>query len=259
MSVKLRSNLILKMRYTYLLLGALFLLSTASYSQSILDEESDSYSKEFIWGVNKNTNGGIIGGFIFKSSRKIREGWYQTYGLEIVNVKHREETRLQTGFGNSFIFGKQNYLYAFRFQYGRERVLFKKASQNGVQINALASGGPTLSLLAPYVIQVGENSTAMTFDEFVASSPGGIPNPGQIVGTGFPLQGLFQSNIRAGLNLKLGLSFEFGAFKSSVTGFEVGFLGEVYPFQEIPLFLFADNNPNAFASAYINFFFGSRK
>ncbi len=30
------------------------------------DEDSYTYESEFIWGVNKNTSGGLIGGLILK-------------------------------------------------------------------------------------------------------------------------------------------------------------------------------------------------
>ena len=37
-------------------------------------------------------------------------------------------------------------------------------------------------------------------------------------------QGVFESGITVGLNLKSSLVFEFGTFKSNVTGIELGFL-----------------------------------
>ena len=44
---------------------------------------------ENIFGaVSKNTNSGLIGGVAGKYSRKIGDGKFQSFGLEIVNVKN---------------------------------------------------------------------------------------------------------------------------------------------------------------------------
>ena len=40
------------------------------------------------------------------------------------------------------IFGKSNYLYAIRLQYGRDIILFKKAPQQGVEIKLVTAIGP---------------------------------------------------------------------------------------------------------------------
>src|SRR6187401_3273103 len=82
-------------------------------------QDSYDYQSEFVWGINKNTSGGLIGGFVFKKSRKLEERMLETFGLEIMNVKHPQEIRLNT-YGNYFTYGKSNYLYSFRFQYGRD-------------------------------------------------------------------------------------------------------------------------------------------
>ena len=74
---------------------------------------------------SKNTSGGLIGGFVFKKARKLKnDKVLETFGLELMNVKHPQEVRrnsIQTG--NLFIYGKTNYLYAIRLQYGRDFIL----------------------------------------------------------------------------------------------------------------------------------------
>src|SRR6188768_2928880 len=102
-------------------------ISSLAFAQT---QDSYEYNSEFVWGINKNTSGGLIGGFVFKKSRKLEERMLETFGLEIMNVKHPQEIRLNT-YGNYFTYGKSNYLYALRFQYGRDLILFKKAPQQG--------------------------------------------------------------------------------------------------------------------------------
>jgi hypothetical protein len=56
-------------------------------------QDSYDYQTEFTWGINKNTYGGLIGGFVFKKAHKLNERVLETFGLEIMNVKHPQEVR----------------------------------------------------------------------------------------------------------------------------------------------------------------------
>lgn len=234
-------------------LVTLLLFSFSPFSTAQIKQEYD-YSSEVIWGINKNTNGGLIGGFILKYGREINNGFFETFGVELSNVKHPKEQRTQTANGSTFIWGKQNYLYAIRFQYGREKILFKKAPQQGVQINAHLSVGPTVGLVTPYYISVALGpfeSRSVPFDPVIHQ------NQRNIIGTGRLFQGLGESDIKIGANLKSALIFEFGTFKRNVTGFEVGFMLEGFT-EEIIIVPQADNRA-IFPSAFITLFYGSRR
>ncbi len=240
-----------KFKYVGLVTLLLVLFSQFSFGQ--IKQEYD-YSSEIIWGINKNTNGGLIGGFILKYGREINEGFFETFGVELSNVKHPKEQRTQTANGSTFIWGKQNYLYTVRLQYGREKILFKKAPQQGVQINALLSVGPTIGLVAPYYISVALGpfeSQSVPFDPDIHKSQRNI------IGTGRLFQGLGEADFKLGANLKAGLNFEFGTFKRNVTGFEVGFMLEAFT-EEIVIVPEAENR-SVFPSAFITLFYGSRK
>ena len=53
-------------------------------------QDSYEYNSEFTWGINKNTSGGLIGGFVFKKARKTKnDRQLETFGLEIMNVKRK--------------------------------------------------------------------------------------------------------------------------------------------------------------------------
>src|SRR5688572_25627834 len=96
-----------------------FLMSGNALAQT---QDSYEYQSEFIWGINKNTSGGLIGGIVFKKARKLKnDRVLETFGLELMNVKHPQEVRRNSSAtGNFFIYGKSNYLYAVRLQYGRD-------------------------------------------------------------------------------------------------------------------------------------------
>jgi len=77
---------VVKQVYKFLFLSSLFLASAPSIAQT---QDSYDYNSEFVWGINKNSSGGLIGGFIFKSSRRVARNMFETFGLELMNVKIR--------------------------------------------------------------------------------------------------------------------------------------------------------------------------
>jgi hypothetical protein len=141
-----------------------------------------------------------------------------------------------------------------RLSYYREAILFKKAPQQGVQINLVGAIGPTIGFEAPYYVEVGVDG-GMLKEPYDHTNPNHKPD--QIIGTGNILQGVGQSSIVPGLNAKVGLAFEFGTFKSNVIGVEVGFQADWFT-REINLIPTTENY-SLFPSAYATLFYGSRK
>jgi hypothetical protein len=236
----------------FMLLALTVFLSGESLAQT---QDSYEYQSEFIWGINKNTSGGLIGGFVFKKARKRSERVFETFGLELMNVKHPQEVRRNSVIsGNYFIYGKSNYLYAVRLQYGRDLVLFKKAPQQGVEIKAVFAGGPSIGVVAPYYVEYFPSQS----DNFAVR---GQYDPSidysLINGTGRLFEGIGESNIVMGLNVKAAINFELGTIKSQVTGFEAGFLVDGYSktIEIIP----TTKNYSVYPTVFITLFYGSRK
>lgn len=212
------------------------------------------YDREYLLGINKNTNGGMIGGFALKVGSRIDDSQFAYFGLELANVKHPKEVRYTTVTGNNYIFGKSNYLYAIRPHYGREIILFKKAPNQGVQVSALAAIGPSIGLIAPYFIEYALNRVETVVEPY---DPAIHQSRFNILGTGQLLEGVGQSKLAIGGMAKAALHFEFGVFKSNATGLEVGYQLEGFQ-KKIPLIQTAENK-QLFQSAYFTLFFGFRK
>lgn len=227
-------------------------ISHFSFAQKAHNYE---YFKEILGGVNFNTNGGTIGGAMFKMTWHRNHSVYHSFGIEAGNVKHPKEIRV-TSFttGNTYIAWKQNYLFPVRFHYGRDFILFNRAPEEGVQINATLVGGPTIGILKPYFIQYGPT---LEDAETVAFDPDKHTDFNQIYGSGSFLKGFDQSKVMPGINIKMSLTFYFTKFGKTVTGLETGFMVESY-FEEVVLIPFVKNR-QVFTSAFINIFFGSRK
>lgn len=234
----------------------LIILSMLAARVAAQTQDSYEYQSEFTWGINKNTFGGLIGGFVFKKARKLDERVLETFGLEVMNVKHPQEVRQNSqSTGNFFIYGKSNYLYAFRFQYGRDLILFKKAPQQGVEVKAVAAIGPTIGVLAPYYIEVRGSSEYVTIRE--QYNPKKHRTASEIYGPGRLFEGLGESDLKFGANAKLAINFELGTTKSQVTGFEAGFLLDAYT--EKIVIVPTARNYSVFPTLFFTLFYGGRK
>ncbi len=245
----------MKVNMKLILFLPIILISTLTFAQT---KDSYEYDSEFTWGINKNSSGGLIGGFTFKKARKLNEHMLETFGLEVMNVKNPQETKQNSNFtGNSFIYGKSNYLYSLRFQYGRDIILFTKAPQQGVEIKAVFAAGPSLGIVAPYYIErtMDNSFYSSVHEQYDPNNPNHSFN--NILGTGYLFEGLGQSNIQIGGNLKAALNFEFGFTKTQVSGFEVGVLLDSY-FNEIVLMPTAENY-SVFPTVFFTLFYGNRK
>jgi len=238
---------------TILKIIAFFFLSLTTLATNGQTQDSYEYQSEFIWGINKNSSGGLIGGFVFKKARKLTDRMLETYGLEIMNVKHSLEMKRSSQFGNFFIFGKSHYLYALRPQYGRDFIVFKKAPQQGVEVKVVLAAGPSIGIVAPYYIE--RRTSGVNASHHQPYTPDVPFN--DILGTGNLFEGLGESSIQVGANFKAAMNFELGTIKSQVTGFEAGFLLDAYV-NQIALMPSAPNK-SAFPTVFFTLFYGSRK
>jgi hypothetical protein len=222
-------------------------------------QDTYDYNSEFVWGINKNSSGGLIGGFTLKGSRRVSKKAFRTLGMELMNVKNPHEVRVQNARGgNYFIYGKTHYLYALRLQYGRDFILFDKGPQQGVEVKAVFAAGPSIGIVAPYYVEVDTSNYSVKVP-FT-----GKVDPNKIIGTGSLFQGIGDSKIQMGFNFKAAMSFEVGSSKNNVTGFEAGFLLDAYA-KKVEL-MYSDpqakkpvENYALYPTVFLTLFFGSRK
>jgi len=235
--------------------------------------DEQSYSKEFVYGVNFNTQGGLLGGVSVRSTRVLDDQLLRFWSIEGVMLKNNsKEDRVNTIVGGSYINRKVNYAFALRPSVGLQRILFRKAADAGVQVNGLVSAGPTIGLLMPYYI---------SFDRTLAQAGSGVPNvandeivneqydpfkhaySGAILDRGPLFSGIGETKIVPGFHVRGGLSFEYGRYRDAVTGLEVGFLVEAYTKRLLilspgTLSDVDDLNRQFFPSVYLTLYFGHR-
>ncbi|PIQ47480.1 MAG: hypothetical protein COW03_14990 [Cytophagales bacterium CG12_big_fil_rev_8_21_14_0_65_40_12] len=232
---------------------SLFLLSNQAFSQGRVGfnaiEDEEDYKIENVFGFGIATNSGLLGSLFFRHSVALQNNNLSHYGVEIANTRHNREYR-QTSFnGSTFVIGKSNYLVSIRPYYGREKIFFQKAPQQGMRISGLISAGPTLGLEAPYFVNLS-NGNKEQYDPDIHSV-------NSINGNSGPFKGLFKSNIVPGVHMKASLTFETTSTKSRVFGVQVGFNVEGFT-RKIEIIPAAENK-SAYSAAFFSVYFGKRR
>lgn len=251
------------------LLPTLPLIAQSTTNPTEADE--DNYTSVTTYGLTTNTNAGLLGGFVFRQSKLLPgtllgKRQFRYLSLEIVNVKHPKEYQQQSLYGSSrFVYGKENYLFVLRPQYGREIQLFRRNADEGVAINAIIAGGPSIGIIKPYYVEIQSGTSQSATRTLPYATAVKQQIAGEIIGAGGFFEGLGESKLTVGLHLKTAVSFELSAFRSNTTGIEVGFLAEAFP-KTIVILPNPDPNvdPNIgnrsfFTSGYITLFFGTKK
>jgi hypothetical protein len=230
--------------------------ATKNAPKEVVDEEN--FKSILSFGLTTNTNSGLLGGFVARKEIAINNNAFHKQfhyiNLELVSVNHyRESTANVGGTGSGYVYGKQNYLFAIRPQYGREINLFRKSSEGGVNINGIIAGGPTIGLLKPYYVQVVYGRGIIRDEIFDPKKH----TPSNITGSGGFFEGIGESQFVPGVNLKAALNFELDAFRQSNISLEIGFLAEAYS-KPVNIMAFTENR-NFFTSGYLTIFFGGKK
>jgi hypothetical protein len=236
----------------------LFCLPALAKAQATPEDE---YTSTFTYGINFNTNGGTIGGGNIKFTQITKPRLYRSLGLEIVAIKHPQESKFLAQNGR-VVYAKRNYFYSVRPTYGYDYLLFRKAPEESVQVTANFAVGPSIGVEMPYYVILSGN--AQTPATIRAYDPTKI-SASEIEGTAGIFKGIGESKIIPGLFVKAGISLEFGEFRNNLTGIEVGFTSELFSRAPNILEPLANGgttnlrNKQYMFGAYLTLFLGSRK
>jgi hypothetical protein len=221
--------------------------------EDFAEDEAFAYKAELTGGVLMSTNGGIPGGIRVKYAwlRKKNNKQFNCLSLDIVNIRHPKEYRTPSDSGNGYyIYNKTNFLFIVRPNYGREFLLFRKSSEEGLELKLVTSVGPSIGLVKPYYILVSNGNGSSTPVHYV---PG--VRADQILGNSF-FSGFDQMSVVMGANARVALQFGISAWDTYVTGVELGFQIDALS-QKVIIISYADNK-SFYTSAFVNFYFGKR-
>ncbi|GAA4392497.1 hypothetical protein GCM10023186_43070 [Hymenobacter koreensis] len=248
------------------MLGAV--LATAPSASAQDAPESLGYGKELTYGINFNSNAGLIGGASVRSTRMLNDQWSRFWMIEGVEVKHPKEQRVgNPNTGGIYVQGKSNYLFVVRPSFGVQRIIFRKAPESGVQISAIAGGGPSVGLLMPYYIYYDYTEPATRPnagpDDIRAEQYDPSKHFSSRIYDRAPLfQGVSETKPNIGAHARGAFNFEYGRYRDAVAGLEAGVLVEAFT---NPLTVLRDQgisdaklNDQVFTSVYLTLYIGHR-
>lgn len=216
----------------------------------------------------------------FTSGKKYRSNFL--YQFEFGYYTHPSQVRQQSPYsgsdGNfkSYLFGKQNSLFALHLNIGQKILIAEKAKKNGLQLFFLYSGGFSLGLLKPYMLTVVDtNSLSYNPNDQTYSFSNTIDvayHPDETYFLNYIYYSKFSqafqaivggAGFRKGWNIKLqpglhfntGLSFDWSKNEGAIKALELGFSCDVY-FKKVPIMI--TNNKSVFPSVYLGFQIGKR-
>jgi hypothetical protein len=226
------------------------------------DEETKIDTKTLAYGLTTNNYSGIIGGVILRNSYPVdsRNGKtiFRYLAIEAVNIKNQREVNILSTYGSKYVYGKTNYLFSLRPEYGREYSFFKKDGESGVGFSVLVAGGPSIGLQKPYYIKYANK--AGESPQTVAFNPDIHKNTSNITGAGNIFQGFFKNlKVNPGLHLKVASNIDFNAFSDKVSGLEIGTLLEVYSKTPEILSTKFSKNQRFYPTLYLTLYFGNKK
>ena len=228
-------------------------------NMSRMEEEGDLiFNKHNIFGIRLATNGYGINfeKGKFKSPSKTRIFQFELNEIHDPKEHHVSASSDQINFSSVAPY-KVNNLYEFKMAIGEERLIGGKGNKNGVAVSALYTGGVTIGLLKPYLLNVQNIITGATSQRTYANMQTDTVEGDEISGAAGFFAGWSKLNIKPGLNAKIAMRFDYGRTNQTVSAIECG-LTEEYYFGTIPLVYMVKEHP-FFFNAYVQIMFGSRK
>lgn len=228
------------------------LLNFCLFGQEVENGESKTLmTRDYSIGLNFNTRGW---GFSFDY------GWQKTYkykqiaGFTATNIRHEKEHKIYGTLSNSkgYYLGKLNSLVALRPHYGGKLLLFKAKRENGIEISAKWSVGPSFGLVKPVYLRI--NKISVDVDERYDPE---VHNAGNITSRASWFKGLGEAGFRPGVFGKFGFDFNFAALKNSISGGEFGIWLDYFPGNEIEI-MHLNQNSSIFGALYLQLNIGQK-
>lgn len=257
------------MRYCVLFL--LSILSLGSLSAQIINADGKGviFSEEKTVDVRLHTNGWSIAlgkGDIVQYDR------IHFQSIQVGEIKHPKQDRRTfdlLSFGSqsgnrSYVFGKQNNLFFLKYNIGRKRYFTDKAERKGAVLGISYSGGPTLGLVKPYLLDVvtriiqpnGAIATEITPLRYDGTNGDIFLDPNEIIGPSGIGRGWENLKVQPGLHANIAMHLDWGAFDKFIKGLDMG-LAIDYFFKEVPIII-TDNNSKLFLNLFVSAHLGKR-
>jgi len=259
------------MKYFYSLL--LILSSLISLSGQIVNADGKGviFSEERIVDIRMHTNGWSLS---YGKGDIIKYNTIHFQSIEVGEIKHPKQDKRTfdlLSFGSnqtsnrSYIYGKQNNLFFVKYNIGRKIYYTDKAERKGAVLGISYSGGPTLGLVKPYLLDVvtreinanGSISRGITPLQYDGTNGDVFLDPNEIVGPSGVSRGWDRLKVQPGLHGKIAMHLDWGAFDKFIKGLDLGIMVDFF-FKEVPIMV-TENNSKLFVNLYVSAHLGKRK
>lgn len=257
-----------------IVVSLIFLVSASmAYAQYTIqpkplgDENSLVYTAEQILDVRIHTHG-----MSFGYTKASIQTWYKTVYryFDIGSLRDSREYSQNFKFFNqgvfrenskSFVYGKQNSLYALRAGIGKRRAFSEKARKKSVIVAMNYEYGVTLGLLKPYYLKLTRFDETGSEQEIVAEKYSEenhdiFLDETLIFGGAEFRRGLDELKLRPGFHGKFGMNFAWGNVDRIVKAIEVGIMADVF-LSSVPIMVTERNRPY-FLNLYLSLQLGRR-
>jgi len=231
-----------------------FLLTSIAFSQEVADTSYGRiYRNSFAVGIHFNTSGW---GFYGEMSKQKTYKYHHVLGFHVSNIHHKNEFKTPTvNQSGTFFYYKLNSLVAMRPMIGGNLLLFESRRDNGIQIHYKWKIGPSFGLLKPIHLKIAiPGSLNGSREQRYNPDNHGYSD---ILGRASWVRGLGQSKIEYGIHSKHGFNFNFAKEKDGISGGEIGFMFDYYPFNDVEIMYEAENY-RMFTAFYLQFELGNR-
>jgi len=251
----------------------LFLFGLVNLSGQIVNADGKGliFSEETILNIRMHTNGWSIA---YGKGDIVQYDRISFQSIEIGEIKHPKQDKRTfdlLSFGSnqtsnrSYIYGKQNNLFFVKYNIGRKRYFTDKAERKGAVLGISYSGGPTLGLVKPYLLDVvtreinanGSISRGITPLRYDGSNGDVFLDPNEIVGPSGVSRGWDELKVQPGIHGKISMHLDWGAFDPFIKGLDMGLMVDFF-FKEVPIMV-TENNSKLFVNLFVSAHLGKRK
>lgn len=241
-----------------LLLGLTALLASAQ-QQSIYDDDTRTlYSHEIYGGPVLHGDGWGLQVYYGKyRTAKDRH----TLGLEIVGMKHPKEIKSFNPYyedARGYFYGKLNSMLILRPTYGRKHRITEKIRKSGVEVNYVWNIGPSLALLKPVYLQIGEPEYPYQTIVTEKYDPD-LHFANNIFGRASWFKGVGEMKLYPGAFGRFAFNFEYAGDNTGIRALEAGATIDAYA-EKVPIMAeqLGVENKQFFLEFYLALHFGGK-
>lgn len=229
------------------------------------------FKKEWSTDLRLHTNGVALALNFGKIQTYYKTSYYHFEIGRLKDPRERSQNKNYTLTSgpttNSFVFGKQNSVYALRGGWGRKIYWSEKAQKKGIAVGYTYEVGPSIALVKPYYLSLiydsptdgGGTSVEFREEKYTAENAEKFTKYDDIFGGVSFFKGITETSFVPGIQGKLAMHFALGAFDSTVKALECGFMFDIYS-KKIPILIETEevSNKPYFFNLYVNLQFGKR-